>query len=281
MSRPSIAIDREQRTVDVADLEVRISGEGEAPRIEGYAAVFNKPSEVISDFLGHYREIIAPGAFKRTLDGGADVRGLLNHDPNFVLGRSRSGTLRLWEDTKGLGYEIKPPDTQWARDLLTTMRRGDITQSSFAFQTVQDRWTVGKADDGGEYDQRTQLEVKLFDVSPVTYPAYPQTESIVRSLLAEAGIDATATLQLVSRALRGLPLRPTDRDQAIYLIERLSASLPADPAPTGHSDEAGTADPAPSGHSPLPRRVDPVPIDSARAERLRARLRTAERRLKE
>lgn len=142
-------------------------------RLEGYAAVFNQMSED----LGGFRESIVPGAFAATI-AADDVRGLWNHDPNFVLGRNRANTLELSEDSTGLLYRITPPDTQWARDLMVSISRGDVNQSSFGFQTLKDEWQ------GSENGRtRSLIEVKLFDVSPVTFPAYPQTAVGVRSLV--------------------------------------------------------------------------------------------------
>jgi uncharacterized protein len=126
--------------------------------------------------LGGFREKIAPGAFKRSLENGADVRALLNHDSNYVLGRNKSGTLFLSEDERGLKIEITPPDTQWARDLMVSMERGDIDQMSFGFYTISDDW---ETKDGENI--RTLREVELFDVSVVTYPAYTATSANVRS----------------------------------------------------------------------------------------------------
>lgn len=154
--------------------EFRIDGGGDLPpKISGHAAVFDQ----LSEDLGGFRERIAKGAFERTLRDGADVRGLFNHDPNIILGRSTAGTLRLKEDITGLLTEIDPPDTQFARDLMISVRRGDITQMSFGFFTKQDKWD--KVDGGWV---RTLLDAELFDVSLVTYPAYPQTDVAVRSL---------------------------------------------------------------------------------------------------
>ena len=154
--------------------EVRASplddGSG-ALRFEGYAALFNSWSQD----LGGFREQIAPGAFTKSLTAD-DVRALMNHDPNYVLGRNRSGTLVLTEDERGLRFELTAPDTQWARDLAESVKRGDIDQCSFGFQTVRDDWRTA---DG--IDERTLLEVRLFDVSIVTYPAYPETSANVRS----------------------------------------------------------------------------------------------------
>lgn len=165
------------------DLEVRafplrelraVGGEDEPARIEGYAAVFNS----FSDDLGGFREKIQPGAFKKTL-AEQDVRALWNHDPNFVFGRTKSGTLTLAEDEVGLRFVIRPPETQWARDHLVTIRRGDVDQMSFMFRSVKDKFDRSADDEV----IRTVYEVKLFDISIVTFPAYPQTSAQVRSNL--------------------------------------------------------------------------------------------------
>ncbi|MES2126661.1 MAG: HK97 family phage prohead protease [Pseudomonadota bacterium] len=162
----------ERRTFTVGELRVDAAQGAMAPKISGHAAMF----EALSEDLGGFREKIAAGAFTKTL-ASADIRALFNHDPNIVLGRNAAGTLRLKEDINGLAIEIDPPDTQQARDLMVSMQRGDITQMSFGFYTVNDKWA--KIDGGWV---RTLLEVELFDVSPVTYPAYTQTDVAVRSL---------------------------------------------------------------------------------------------------
>lgn len=140
--------------------------------IVGYAAIFN----TLSDDLGWFREKIEPGAFAETIKAD-DVRALLNHDSNYVLGRNKSGTLTLAEDERGLKIDISPPDTQFARDLMTSIDRGDINQMSFGFRTLTDEWSLidGK-------DVRTLKKVQLFDVSAVVFPAYPDTEVGLRSL---------------------------------------------------------------------------------------------------
>lgn len=160
--------DRELRTFPLAELRIE---DGEKPKIRGYASVFNQKS----DDLGGFREIVKPGAFKKTIQE-SDIRALFNHDPNYVLGRKKTGTLVLDEDEHGLRIEVDPPDTQWARDLLTSIRRGDIDQMSFGFKTINDVWE--KRD--GE-NIRLLTEARLFDISPVTFPAYPQTSVAVRS----------------------------------------------------------------------------------------------------
>jgi HK97 family phage prohead protease len=165
--------DLELRTFEVTELRVD-QGEDKKPVVKGYASVFNK----LSEDLGGFVEQAAPGAFAKTIQKD-DIRALFNHDPNYVLGRTKNGTLRLNEDDKGLAIEIDPPDTQWSRDLQESIRRGDITQMSFGFMAVKDEWK-------NEQDKipiRTLIEVWLRDVSPVTFPAYPQTSVKVRDYL--------------------------------------------------------------------------------------------------
>lgn len=161
----------ERRCFPVSEFRA-IEDEKGLRHIVGYAAVFNSMSEELWGF----REKIAPGCFTKTIKED-DIRALWNHDSNHVLGRNKSGTLTLSEDTKGLKIDILPPDAQWARDLMTSIDRGDIDQMSFGFKTVAQLWE-------GEYPDeiRTLIEVKLYDVSPVTFPAYPDTEVGLRSL---------------------------------------------------------------------------------------------------
>lgn len=133
------------------------------PVIVGHAAVFNS----LSEDLGGFQERIHKNAFDDVLDN--DVRAFFNHDPNHLLARTSSGTLKLAVDEKGLKYEFSVPDTSSGRDLLVSMERGDISQSSFAFTIEDDSWDQ---EDG--IDIRTINKVKrLYDVSPVSIPAYP------------------------------------------------------------------------------------------------------------
>ena len=155
--------------------EMRVKAdEGESKKIVGYAAKFNSLSEEMWGF----REQIAPGAFTEALKK-SDVRALFNHDPNYVLGRQSAGTVTLTEDDVGLHYEIDPPDTQWARDIVSSIERGDIAESSFAFSMSGG---VEEWDDTATPAIRTIKSVgNLYDVSPVTYPAYPEATTGVRS----------------------------------------------------------------------------------------------------
>lgn len=166
--------DKERRFLTMpVSLETRGEGDTAAPVISGYAAVFNS----LSENLGGFREQIAPGAFDDVLTD--DVRALFNHDPNHILGRNGAGTLRLSIDAKGLKYEIDPPDTQTARDLIVSMKRGDVDQSSFAFTVENDDWNE---DDDGRVIRTITKFKRLYDVSPVTYPAYTDATVGLRHL---------------------------------------------------------------------------------------------------
>lgn len=153
--------------------EVRVASADSKTTISGYAAVFN----VLSDMLyWGFREKIAPGAFANSLENGYDIRALWNHDQNFPLGRTKNDTLRLKEDNTGLATEIVPPQSGYANDFVESIRRGDVDQMSFGFQTLEDTWDI--LDDGTYV--RTLVKVRLFEVSPVTFPAYPDTSIGVR-----------------------------------------------------------------------------------------------------
>lgn len=166
--------DKVERRIFSTGIEVRAaSDEDGSAVVRGHAALF----ETLSDNLGGFREKIAKGAFDDVLSD--DTRALFNHDSNIILGRTTAGTLRVSVDDKGLVYEYDSPDTTTARDLLVSMERGDVTQSSFGFIVEEDDW---QEDDEGRII-RTIIKLReLFDVSPVTYPAYPDTDVAVRSM---------------------------------------------------------------------------------------------------
>ncbi len=151
--------------------------------MRGYAAKFN----TLSDDLGGFRERIAPGAFTRTITED-DIRALKNHNSDMVLGRcndkAKKKTLRLFEDSTGLAIECDLPNTSFARDLEESMNRGDVDQMSFGFMV---RWYPDGSRGSNwvfenDTDIHTVTDVILFDVSPVTFPAYPDTSCAMRSL---------------------------------------------------------------------------------------------------
>jgi uncharacterized protein len=171
-------MDIERRAFAVEGLELRAS-DGGGQRLVGHAAVFNQ----LSDDLGGFREQVAPGAFADAIANKDDVRALFNHDPNFVLGRTASKTLVLAEDARGLLIDILLPDTPTVNDLVVApIKRGDVSQMSFAFGVRPGGQDWAKNEDG--VNIRTLKRLRLFDVSPVTFPAYPQTDVAVRSLQA-------------------------------------------------------------------------------------------------
>lgn len=153
------------------------SDEGaESRTVEGYAAVFDSPSEDMG-----YTEIIERGAFDDVM--GDDVRALLNHDANYVMARTASSTLNLEQDPKGLKFSFDMPNTTYGNDLLIMMGRGDVNQCSFAFSIKEHAWESIKDEDGNyHYTRRIKKFERLYDVSIVTYPAYPDTSVAVRSM---------------------------------------------------------------------------------------------------
>jgi HK97 family phage prohead protease len=163
----------ERRVMAFDTLKVETREQDRPPVIRGHAAVF----DVLSENLGGFREKIAPGAFNGILKD--DVRALFNHDPNLILGRTGAGTLRLSIDADGLVYELDPPDTTIGRDLVTSIQRGDINQSSFGFVVEDDDFSE---DEEGRYIRTIRKIKRLFDVSPVTYPAYPDASVALRNL---------------------------------------------------------------------------------------------------
>ncbi|MGE3487920.1 MAG: HK97 family phage prohead protease [Nitrospira sp.] len=167
-------MDLERRFCDRHGLGVtrRAAGEGEQEvrLLTGYAAVF----DTLSVELWGFRERIAKGAFGNSL--GDDVRALWNHDTNHVLGRTTNATLRLAEDEIGLHVEIDPPSSPMADSFVASVERGDVNQMSFAFRTLEDTWDE---DEEGQLI-RTLTKVKLYEVSPVTFPAYPATSISAR-----------------------------------------------------------------------------------------------------
>ena len=147
------------------------------PIIRGHGAVFydGTPGTQYEIWDGMIERIM-PGAFDRAIKEDQDIRGLFNHDPTLLLGRTTAKTMRLSIDEKGLAYEIDPGDTTIARDVQEHLKRGDVTGSSFAFTVMTEEW---RKDDGVQI--REIKDVNLFDVGPVTYPAYTGSDSGVRS----------------------------------------------------------------------------------------------------
>lgn len=162
----------ERRVLAFDEGEIRVTGD-EMPRLEGYAAKYG-----IETDLGWFREKIKAGAFDEVLKT-SDARALKNHDPNLLLGRESSGTLRLNSNTVGLRFDIDVPDTTTGRDTVEEVRRGDLAGCSFAFTVAEQEWKHTE----GQPSERTIVRIgQLFDVGPVTYPAYEDTTVVARSV---------------------------------------------------------------------------------------------------
>lgn len=217
---------RETRHVALDGFELRAES-GKPPHLSGYASVFDKPYS-IRDFFGEYTEVVAPGAFARTLADGADVRLLVNHG-DLPLARTKSGTLTLVEDRRGLKVDADldeaDPDVQ---RLLPKMQRGDLNQMSFAFRVRKEQW----AHNGGRKpDERRLLDVDIHDgdVSVVTYPANGATSVKVRAaVLEEIGAEAADLVSAAALMARGGDL--DDPDLVRRAIDALSRYLPTEPA---------------------------------------------------
>jgi HK97 family phage prohead protease len=164
-------MEREQRGKWVR-LPAEVRAEADGITVEGYAAVFNE----IADIGGMFREVIAPGAFTEAI-GRDDVVFLINHD-GLPLARTRSGTLELSEDKRGLKMRtVLDPEDPDVKSIAGKMKRGDLDKMSFAFLPEVQEW-----DDSGDVPLRTIKKAALYDVSIVTTPAYDGTEIGLRSL---------------------------------------------------------------------------------------------------
>lgn len=174
---------------------VEVRAAGETRTIGGYAAKFN----TLSRNLGGFVERIDPAFFAKSEgDGWPRVMARYNHDNNMLLGTSRSGTLRLVTDGTGLDYSVDVPSAR--ADVYELVQRGDVAESSFAFRTLDDDWSM--TEDG--FPVRTLLAGQLVDVAPVNDPAYLDTSTGLRSLAEKAG----AELEEVRAAAAAGDLKP-------------------------------------------------------------------------
>lgn len=170
-------LDHEIRAFSVSGVTLERRAEGEdGLRLSGYAAVFDR----VADIGGWFDEVIRPGAFARAIEAGQDVALLFNHDPNTVMARTTNGSLRLREDAVGLWFEAdldaNDPDAQ---RVVTKVRAGNVSQGSFAFDVRTEMWHQDRPK-----PLRELLDLDLYDVSPVTYPAYADTQVHARGRVA-------------------------------------------------------------------------------------------------
>jgi len=186
-------------------IETRANGK---PVIVGVAAVFYKPSDPGSEYWLYpdMVERIKPGAFDRAVKED-DVRALVNHLPSLILGRNKAKTLRLFVDSVGLRYEIGPPDTQAARDVLESLKRGDVDGSSFSFRDKKVVYSKETRVNGDVIYVRELHDVILFDVGPVAFPAYPSASSGVGGGSGSDRHSARARVAEIERQERAERLR--------------------------------------------------------------------------
>ena len=207
----------------LGNVELRAGGAGEAKKIGGYAAVFNTPT----DIGGYFREKIAPGCFADSI-AKDDIRALFNHNSDYVLGRNTNKTLTLSEDATGLAFEVTPPDTSWARDVVSSVGRADINGMSFGFRVQREEW-----DDTGELPVRTLLQAEIMEASVCTFPAYPDTSCALRSLewvraqkkQAEEAAAAEATKRAAEKTAADAAAAEADRIAKIGAAPVIGAKL--------------------------------------------------------
>lgn len=167
-------MERRYLAANIADVSLRAEGDGSG-MIHGYGAVYyNGSPETEYQLWPGMVERIMPGAFAQAVNRD-DVRALFNHDTNMVLGRKSAGTLRVFDDNRGLRYEIDPGETTVYRDVAQFIKRKDVQGSSFAFVVTDEQ---PRKENGIRI--REIRGVELFDVGPVTYPAYESTSTGVR-----------------------------------------------------------------------------------------------------
>jgi len=217
----------ETRRITFNQFELRAGQAGDGMSFSGYAAVFNSDSEPLP-----FIERIAPGAFAKSLKSRNNIRMYMNHDSSMLLGTTRSKTVRLAEDSKGLFVDADLPDTSVGRDLSVLMQRGDVDSMSFGFTVPQggDRWS----DDGTRRELR---QIRLFEVSVVTgFPAYAATSASVRSLDALAtrtGIDADQLAVAITALESGQTLDPNHAALLRETVAKLEPTPQSAPASVG------------------------------------------------
>lgn len=189
----------ERRSVAFTNYEIR--AEEDNNTLVGYAAVFDSPSEPMP-----FTEFVRRGAFAKTLNDGADVRLLIDHE-GVPLARTKSGTMSLEEDERGLKVEAElDPANPDAMRVLSAMRRGDMTQMSFAFRTIKDSWSNDRS-------VRELKEVQLYDVSIVTFPAYEETVAELRSRSETAMVDVASSLLIRKNQLAIAKYKQSERSR--------------------------------------------------------------------
>lgn len=209
----------ERRVYNQTAVRAEEGDDDEESRIEGEAAVFDEPT-VIRGLFGKFKEVVRDTFFDETLARGWDVRALFNHDPDHILGRVNNDTLELRKTDDALEYTNFPPETNFAGDLVETIKRGDIPGNSFSFEVFDDNWTE---DDEG-IPMRELLSGRTYDVGPVTFPAYSATSVSARGALSHIQKRAGADLQQLAEAIGRLK-RGGEDPQSRKTIEEFISDL--------------------------------------------------------
>lgn len=238
---PTMTTGAERRRLSLSDagLTVRADDDGGGARFAGYASVFNSRTAIGNPLRWGFYEEIAPGAFSKTLAEG-DARMLIDHDSYYVVSRSSAGTLALSEDERGLAVDSAlDTELSYVRDLKANLRNGNVTGMSFGFYVIKDEWNSESIEVEGadpvEVDVRVIREVRLIEVSAVTFPAYPETEAELKAVA--RALDHRGDLAAVEARARFRPelldLVHIDREPG----ESTRGVQPAEPAvstqPTG------------------------------------------------
>lgn len=238
-----------RREISLDGAELRAATADGTRTFAGYAAVHNQ----WADIAGMFRERVVPGAFAKTLAEGADVRMLVNHE-GMPIARTKSGTLRLAEDDHGLHVEAALDSSNpKVQELSSAMDRGDLSQMSFGFRTIEDLFDEKPEDGGLPTRDLREVSLKNGDVSPVTFPAYEGTTAAIRAearaYLAEHGVTPPLTYEevtfedVLAVIARSTPETGWDGDP-----EAIRAAIMRLESFVLHQDEP-TTDAAPAGHS--------------------------------
>jgi uncharacterized protein len=210
---------------ELSELEIRALTDG-SPEISGYAVVWNAWSVPMTDSRGRrFKERVAPSAFDRVLTRNQDIRALWNHNMDYPLGRTANGTLQLRKDGQGLRFDLRPdPATFWGASALAAIRRGDVSGMSFTFGIPDGGDTWAKPELDG-LAQRTLLDADLLEVSPATFPAYPQTSAQVRAVVPDFESDSQAAGEIAQNAGGDRAVGPTALDYALSIRIRQQRRL--------------------------------------------------------
>lgn len=204
--------ERRRLTLAASDFHLRAAADDSPPAFQGYASKFNERTAIGNPLTWGFFEQVAPGAFTKTLSEG-DQRFLVDHDTAMVVARSSAGTLRLAQDGVGLVTDADlDPNLSYVNDLIANLRNGNITGMSFGFEVLKDQWETVNVDTVGDdgvpvsapADLRMLQEVRLMEVSAVTFPAYTSTEAALRSV--GAALTRHADRELIERHVERKPM---------------------------------------------------------------------------